>query len=92
MAVEGRNRHYALHDIHHGHWVAMAQSLGLVDGAEPLITELIEHTPAAFDAVAKRLPDDFPMALFDSVKAGTVAAIKRLGGEPSRRAGARGAG
>ena len=87
MAVEGRNRHYALHEIHRWHWVAMAESLGLVGGAEPLIAELVEHTPAAFDAVAGRLPESFPTALFDSVRAGTLTAIKRLAREPSRRAG-----
>lgn len=92
MAVEGRNRHYVLHEIHRWHWIAMAESLGLVDGAEPLITELIERSPAAFDAVAARLPEDFPMVLFDGVKAGTMAAIKRLAREPGRRAGTRGAG
>lgn len=86
MAVEGRNRHYALHEIHRWHWVAMAESLGLSEGAEPIIAELIEHTPTAFDAVAERLPEDFPMALFDSVRGGTMAAIKRLAREPDRRA------
>ncbi len=86
MAVEGRNRHYALHEIHRWHWVAMAESLGLADAAEPIITELVEHTPTAFDAVSKRLPEDFPVALFDSVRAGTIAAIKRLACEPDRRA------
>jgi serine/threonine-protein kinase HipA len=85
MAVEGRNRHYALQEIHRWHWVTMAESLGLAGGSEPIIAELIEHTQTAFDAVALRLPEDFPMALFDSVRAGTMATIKRLAREPSQR-------
>ncbi len=85
MAVESRNRHYVLHDIHRWHWVTMAASLGLAEGVEPIIADLIERTPSAFDAVAERLPEGFPIALFDSVKAGTTAAVKRLAREPDRR-------
>ncbi len=92
MAVEGRNRHYTLHEVHRWHWVAMAKSLGLVGGAEPIIAELIERTPAAFDTVAEQLPEAFPMVLFDRVRIGTMAAMKRLGREPNRRTDARRAG
>jgi serine/threonine-protein kinase HipA len=85
MAVESRNRHYVLHDIHRWHWVAMAASLGRAEGIEQIIAELIERTPSAFDTVAEYLPEGFPIALFDSVKAGTTAAVKRLTREPDRR-------
>ncbi len=85
MAVEGGNRHYLIHDIHRWHWVGMAESLGLGDRIPAIIEAIIERTPHALDALAKRLPDDFPAALFDSVAMGMTAAVKRLAGEPDRR-------
>lgn len=86
MAVVGENRHFLLHDIHRWHWVGMAERLGLPDGTEPIVTELVDRAPGALDAVARRLPEGFPTALFDSVRAGLLAAAKRLGREPVRRA------
>ncbi|WP_235499586.1 type II toxin-antitoxin system HipA family toxin [Frateuria sp. Soil773] len=88
MAVEGGNRHYLIHDIHRWHWVGMAESLGLADRAVAMVGDLVERTPRVLDAVAKRLPDDFPAALFDSVADGMTSAVKRLAKEPDRRAGA----
>jgi serine/threonine-protein kinase HipA len=85
MAVDGKNRHYLLHDIHRWHWVAMAESLGLADSVAAIINDLIERTPRALDALASRLPQDFPVALFDSVGAGVTAAVHRLAREPDRR-------
>ena len=85
MPVEGRNRHYLIHDIHRWHWVGMAESLGLADRATAMIEDLIERTPRALDALAKRLPGDFPAALFDSVANGMAAAVKQLAREPDRR-------
>jgi serine/threonine-protein kinase HipA len=85
MAVEGRNRHYVLHDIHRWHWVAMGGQLGL-----PNVGELLESLPAtvlaAIDRVAQRLPEDFPEPLFDAVARGIRQAARRLAGEPDRRA------
>jgi serine/threonine-protein kinase HipA len=85
MAVEGRNRHYVLHDIHRWHWVAMGEQLGL-----PNVGELLESLPAtvlaAIDRVAQRLPEDFPEPLFDAVARGIRQAARRLAGEPDRRA------
>lgn len=85
MAVEGNNRHYPIHDIHRWHWVAMAESLGLGDRVAAMIEALIEQTPRTLDAVSKRLPEDFPAGLFDSVADGITAAVKRLAREPDHR-------
>jgi serine/threonine-protein kinase HipA len=85
MAVEGGNRHYLIHDIHRWHWIGMAESLGLGDRAAAMIEDLIERTPRALDALTKRLPEDFPAALFDNVANGMTAAIKQLAKEPDRR-------
>lgn len=78
MAVEGNNRHYRLHDIHRWHWIMMADSQGLAGRAPTLIAELIERTPLALEALAARLPGDFPAGLFESVAAGVSGAVKRL--------------
>jgi len=85
MAVESGNRHYLIHDIHRWHWVGMAESLGLADRVAAVIEDLIERTPRALDALAKRLPEDFPTELFDTVANGMTAAVKRLAREPDRR-------
>lgn len=85
MVVEGSNRHHLIHDIHRWHWVAMAESLGLGERAAGMIEDLIERTPRVLDALAKRLPEDFPAELFDSVANGMTAAAKRLAREPNRR-------
>jgi serine/threonine-protein kinase HipA len=88
MAVEGDNRHYLIHDIHRWHWLGMAERLGLGERAVAMIEELVEHTPLALDAVAKRLPEDFPAVVFDSVADGMRAAVKQLANEPDRRSNA----
>jgi serine/threonine-protein kinase HipA len=85
MAVEGRSRHYLMHDIHRWHWVGVAESLGLPDRATAMIESLIERTPSALDALAKRLPENVPVALFDSMANGMTAAVKQLAREPDRR-------
>jgi serine/threonine-protein kinase HipA len=85
MAVESSNRQYLIHDIHRWHWIAMAESLGLGDRAAGMIEELIACTPHVLDALAKRLPEDFPAELFDSVADGMTAATKRLAKEADRR-------
>ncbi|HWU75419.1 MAG TPA: type II toxin-antitoxin system HipA family toxin [Rhodanobacter sp.] len=88
MAVEGDNRHCRIHDIHRWHWVGMAQSLGLADRATAMIEELIERTPRALEALARRLPEEFPHTLFDSVANGMMAAVKKLTREPDFRSAA----
>ena len=85
MAVEGGNRHYLIHDIHRWHWVGMAESLGLGDRISAMLEDLIDRTPRALDAIAKRLPEDFPAELFDRVASGMTDAVKRLTREPDRR-------
>lgn len=84
MAVVDRNRHYDLYGIHRWHWVAMAQKLGLPD-TTVLIEDVIRQTPIALQKVASRLPDAFPMAIFDAVNEGIGKAAKRLATEPDYR-------
>lgn len=86
MAVEGRNRHYRWRDIHRWHWTALATQLGLEAPAPPLIDTLCARTPAVLDATATQLPAGFPMLVYDALRAGMLAAARRLAGEPDARA------
>ena len=85
MVVESGNRHYLIHDIHRWHWIGMGESLGLGDRTAEMIEELIARTPHVLDALARRLPEDFPAELFDSVADGMTAATERLAKEADRR-------
>jgi serine/threonine-protein kinase HipA len=85
MAVESKNCHYKIHEIHRWHWVAMAERLGLEVDLGALIEEMIQQTSRALDRVGERLPEGFPQAIFDSVAAGLRVAAQRLAAEPDRR-------
>lgn len=86
MAVQGRNRHYALHEIHRWHWSEMATRLGLAQGAGELIDQMTAGLPRVLDELAARLPAGFPAAVFDAVAQGLRDAAARLAREPDRRA------
>lgn len=84
MAVVDHNRHYDLYGIHRWHWVAMARKLGLPH-VTVLMEDVIRQTPVALQNVASRLPDAFPMAVFDAVSEGMTKAAKRLEAEANDR-------
>lgn len=84
MAVESRNRHYVLHDIHRWHWVAMGKQLG---GFTDLawLESLPDEVLGALERVALRLPEGFPAPLFEVVAQGIRQAARRLASEPDQR-------
>jgi len=84
MAVVGQNRHYDIYRIHRWHWVAMGEALGLPE-VSALIDELVHWTPIVLDDVGSRLPESFPMAVFEAIRQGMLNAAKRLDGEPDHR-------
>lgn len=84
MAVVGQDRHYDLYSIHRWHWTAMGKALGLPD-ASALIGELAHRTSAVLDDVGSRLPEDFPMTVYEAIRNGMLDAARRLGGEPDER-------
>lgn len=84
MAVEGRNRHYALHDIHRWHWIGMASKLGLT-GISAVIEEIVDQLPHVIESAARNLPAGFPVAIFEAVGDGIRQAARRLAAEPDRR-------
>lgn len=85
MAVESKNNHYSIYEIHRWHWVTMAERLGLEADVGALIEEMIQNTSSAIERVGDRLPEGFPQAIFDSVATGMRAAAQRLASEPNRR-------
>lgn len=85
MAVEGRNRHYALHGIHRWHWIAMGTRFGLPDAAE-LVGQMVAQVPTALQKVGDVLPGEFPAGIFDAVSEGMLRSARRLASEPDRRA------
>jgi serine/threonine-protein kinase HipA len=85
MAVEGRNRHYKLGEIHRWHWVAMGERLGLEQPVPELIDAICRRTPEAIDIVRDRLPPNFPMPVFNAVEKGLRGAAAKLMSEPDRR-------
>lgn len=85
MAVEGRNRHYALHEIHRWHWVDMAGKLGLDADIDSLIDDMVGQVPRVIEQVGHNLPDGFPEPVFASVAEGMQAAAVRLASEPNSR-------
>lgn len=85
MAVQGKNRHYALHEIHRWHWVAMAGRVGLRGDFEQWIESLIQKTPGVLERVSASLPAAFPESLFDAVAKGLSNAMNQLAHEPDRR-------
>lgn len=78
MAVCGKNRHYLVADIHHRHWVGMAEQLGLETGARELIAGLSSEVEAVLDNVGNRLPPAFPSMVYDMVRDGMMAAAWKL--------------
>jgi serine/threonine-protein kinase HipA len=85
MAVQGRNRHYRLTEIHRWHWIEMGKRLGLGKDAEAIVQELLEERDKPLERISARLPKDFPMHIYFSIAAGYVNALSRLDAEPSIR-------
>jgi serine/threonine-protein kinase HipA len=85
MAVQGKNRHYALHEIHRWHWLAMAVRVGLQGDIEDWLESLIQETPGVLERVGAGLPKGFPQPLYDAVAEGLNKAMNQLAHEPDRR-------
>jgi serine/threonine-protein kinase HipA len=75
MGVRGKNMHRKLAEIQTRHWEALAQKSGLPEAFEAMI-RISFGINDVFDAVRARLPEDFPMKLWDAIYAGTQAQAK----------------
>lgn len=76
MSVAGTRRHYRLDEIRRHHFHATARAMGL-EGA-PIVDELVARTEEAVDAVAPKLPEGFPGALFRTVTEGLRRSLALL--------------
>lgn len=78
----GTSRHYRIDDIVPRHFVQTGEKAGL---SRSLVRAAIEDVAARMDgalsALEADLPDDFPPALHDAVKAGIRARVKLLGAD-----------
>lgn len=75
MGVRSKHMHRKLAEIQARHWRGLAIKAGLpeaFDAMARISAEIGEY----FDAVRSRLPEDFPMKLWDAVYAGTVGQAK----------------
>ena len=73
MALLGKNRHYEMHSI------LRRQKVGFAPTAEPIIEELLTHTPAVIAEVQADLPQDFSPHVADAILGGLEGAAKALG-------------
>ena len=78
MSLLGKNRHRRLVNIQRRHFVETAKVCGFADGMEEKIDILVEQTPTVIEAVGNRLPDGFPMNVFESVGNGLRNAAAQL--------------
>jgi serine/threonine-protein kinase HipA len=69
MALRGKNAHYRLNSIHTRHWFELAQSLG-IDGVWQRMIDTVERAPAAIASLEKKLPKDFPEAVYAAITKG----------------------
>ncbi len=78
MAVRGKNVHYKLKEIQRRHFNATARQCGFGPDMEGIIADVLSRTEAVIAQVAKTLPEEFPMAVFESVTAGLQTSARRL--------------
>ncbi|MBK1684991.1 type II toxin-antitoxin system HipA family toxin [Rhodoferax fermentans] len=77
MAVRSRTAHYRLSEVQRRHWEQLAQTSGVQD-AWPAMLEMVQRIDAALLAVEQALPPDFPMAMAQSIFAGTRAHLRKF--------------
>jgi serine/threonine-protein kinase HipA len=69
MALRSKNAHYGVNTIQARHWHALALKNG-GPGVWEAMLSLVERVESALSAVERRLPDEFPPAVWESVAAG----------------------
>ena len=78
MSVRATSAHWKMRDVMCRHWNEMARRNGLGSTSERILADMVYRTPAVIDAVAARLPADFPGRVSDSIFAGLKDAAGRL--------------
>ncbi|WP_420225600.1 type II toxin-antitoxin system HipA family toxin [Pigmentiphaga litoralis] len=78
MALLGKNRHYAMHDIQRRHFNTTAQKVGYAASAEPLIEAILARTPQVIAEVSADLPKGFSPQIADVILQGLAQAAASL--------------
>lgn len=77
MAVRGKRPHYRIQEISARHWIALAQETGIRDLASR-IQAFAESAPQAIDAMGDRLPPQFPTRVYETIRSGVRAQVKKF--------------
>jgi serine/threonine-protein kinase HipA len=84
MAMWGTSgRHYRMRDVKRGHFNYTAQLCHYGTSAEPLITGILERTPAVIESVSSSLPPGFPERVASRIFKGLRDSAARLQAMPS---------
>ncbi|MGU7768863.1 type II toxin-antitoxin system HipA family toxin [Burkholderia sp. MR1-5-21] len=79
MAVRGKNRHYAIHEIQQRHWVAQGLRAGLPeDDVRAAMAAVAGRTDAVIGDVSATLPADYPADVADAIFEGMRQQSRRL--------------
>ena len=79
MSVRGRHKHYGVEEITRRHFNLTARECGLGTDMESIVAEVVARTPAVVESVGAKLPEGFPMRVFDSVTTRLRSAAKQIG-------------
>jgi len=78
MALLGKDRHYAMHDIQRRHFNSTAKKVGYAGNVDALLDELIGRTPAVVEELQAQLPKGFSQEVSDRVFSGLLEAANAL--------------
>jgi serine/threonine-protein kinase HipA len=82
MALQGKNRHYHMHNILRRHFNSTARKVGYADNAESIIKDILQCTQAAIEEVNANLPPGFNQKVADTILGGVRDAATKLADMP----------
>jgi serine/threonine-protein kinase HipA len=83
MALHGKNKHYRVEEIARRHFRATAKLCGVASSMDPIISDVLTRTSSVINDVSRRLPEGFPVSVFESVTSGLQRAAARLEADAS---------
>jgi serine/threonine-protein kinase HipA len=78
MAIRGKNKHYLFKEIQRRHFTETAKRIGLSEGAESIIEEILRDTPKVISAIQANVPADFPGQVLEPILNGLKSSAKKL--------------
>jgi serine/threonine-protein kinase HipA len=79
MALRGKNKHYALSEIHRRHFNETAAKMGVGD-AEGSIQDIVTRTPHVLHQLGDELPKSFPKSISEPILSGLKTSAESLQG------------